>query len=182
MKNRILLISDTHFNPDNIPTYCDRPDNYTDKIIKNWKRIADINSTTIHLGDVIIGDRRKTKNILDSIPGRKILIRGNHDVDKSLQWWMNNGFDFACDSMIYNKIWLTHKPSNYLPPDAILNIFGHLHNIWNGFHPPTENGKNIIKLEYEWQRLFALEYTNYCPIELNSFIDNPNKHQSKGAI
>src|SRR6185437_16353818 len=52
---RTLLISDTHFNHTNIVTYCDRPKDFTQILIKRWNERVQPKDTIIHLGDVFIG-------------------------------------------------------------------------------------------------------------------------------
>ena len=52
---KYYLISDTHFNHANIATYCDRPADFTDKLIRNWNNTVKPEDSVIHLGDVFIG-------------------------------------------------------------------------------------------------------------------------------
>jgi calcineurin-like phosphoesterase family protein len=121
--------------------------------------------------------------MLADIPGRKILIRGNHDEGHSASWWMNNGWDFCCDGMIYRGVWLSHKPSDFLPPGCNLAVHGHLHNIWHGFHP-EENESPLPHrklLKNPWQRLFAIEYTQYQPVEFDEFLQKPDKYLARGV-
>lgn len=142
----------------------------------------------IHLGDVGIGPYEGYINIVRSWPGRKILVRGNHDT-KGCQWYIEHGFDFACDAMIYRGAWLTHKPwLQELPEGTHVNLHGHLHNIWNGFHPndpESENDQFVIaaktgRLAKSFHRLFAVEYTNYMPVEFDRFVAKPDKYQARG--
>lgn len=98
---KVYLISDTHFNHDKIATYCDRPSNFTELMIKNWNQIVKPDDLVIHLGDVQIG--KKSDWIMPSLPGRKILVRGNHDRQWSNLRWMKAGFDFACDGMMFRQ-------------------------------------------------------------------------------
>lgn len=176
---KTYLLADTHFNPENIDTYCQRPPNYTTLIRNNWKRMLQPTDVLIHLGDVGIGD----KTLLDiaSLPGRKILIRGNHDRGKGNQWWMENGFDFACDGMVFRDCFLSHEPATRMPGHCRLNIHGHLHNIWTGFQKP-----GVKEIDHKpYQRLFAVEYTNYAPVEFEKFISHPEKYKSvkpKGEV
>jgi hypothetical protein len=37
-------------------------------------------------------------------------------------------------------------------------------------------------LKHPWQRLFAIEYTDYRPVEFNKFVSHPDKYQSRGPI
>lgn len=179
------LISDTHFNHDKIATYCDRPDNFTDLIIKNCKLQVMPQDLVIHIGDVLIGNRRKIDEIMAELPGKWILVRGNHDWCHSCDWWMKHGFVFACDALIYRETFITHKPAKELPDGCQWNVHGHLHNIWHGFHPeggPELEDKQYCKtsLKYPWQRLFAVEYTNYAPVEFNHFLSHPDKYYARG--
>jgi len=185
---QVYLFSDSHFNHQNIATYCQRPANFTELIIKRWNETVKPEDTVIHLGDVQIG--KKSEWIMPSLPGRKILIRGNHDRQQSCAWWVERGFDFACDGLKFRNMWLTHEPSTSLADGCELNIHGHLHNIWHGFSSPerVERDKKLLgedfmrRLKNPWQRLFACEYTNYFPVEFDKFISHPDKYQSRGPV
>lgn len=164
------LISDPHFNHDNIATYCRRPANFTELIMKNWNELVWPKDIVICLGDFMIGNRRKASEILAELMGQKILVLGNHDRSHSPDWWMRQGFAFACQAMIYRNMWLTHEPANILPPDTVYNIHGHLHNFWEDEHH-----------EYtpkSYHRLFAVEYTNYRPVEFDKFVAQPKKFKA----
>lgn len=179
------LISDPHLNHHKIETYCDRPSDFTDLIVKNWQTMVRPEDLIICNGDVFIGPPTGWKQIYPNLPGRKILIRGNHDWHHNCTWWMEHGFEFACDAMIFRHIWFTHKPAKSLPSGTHLNIHGHLHNIWHGFHrnePETEATNRAGKLYHSWQRLFAIEYTDYKPVELEKFIADPDKYQARGPV
>jgi calcineurin-like phosphoesterase family protein len=183
---KIYLVSDTHLNHANMTTYCQRPPDFTEQIIKNWQNIVKPEDTVIHLGDVLIG--KKSEWIMPSLPGRKILIRGNHDRQWSNTRWMQAGFDFVCDGLAFRQCWLTHEPADALPAGTNLNIHGHLHNIWDGFHSPErlQRDKDFLgidptkQLKHGWQRLFAVEYTNYRPVEFDKFVAQPDKYKAVG--
>lgn len=184
---KTYLISDPHLNHDNIKTYCQRPDDFTDRIDKNVHAIVKDEDILINLGDIGIGKPEGYMKLVQAWPGRKILVRGNHD-QKSCQWYMNNGFDFACDGMIYRGCWLTHKPSDVLPLGTNINIHGHLHNIWDGFHsdePEAQTSEFVMaakagRLAHPWQRLFAIEYTDYKPVEFDKFVNKSDRYQARG--
>lgn len=180
----IYLISDTHFKHEKMRTYCDRPADFTERIIKNWHQIVKPEDLVIHLGDVGIGKLVDWEWILPSLPGRKGLIRGNHDRQRSCGWWMEHGFGFACDGMMFRNWWLSHEPANSRPGGCEGNIHGHLHNAWHGFNADGlvgDEGRRLKKeLKYPWQRLFALEYTNYMPVEFDKFVSHPDKYQARG--
>lgn len=177
------LISDTHFKHENMKTYCDRPADFTERLIKNWNQVVKPEDTVIHLGDVAIGSLEHWDWIVPSLPGIKILIRGNHDRQRSVSWWMNHGFNFACDGMRFRNCWLTHEPDTSRAGGCELNIHGHLHNIWHGFAANAGDERDATeqkRLRNSWQRLFAVEYTNYMPIEFDKFVAHPDKYQARG--
>jgi calcineurin-like phosphoesterase family protein len=189
----VFITSDTHFNHQNIATYCDRPPDFTEIIIKRWHETVKPEDLIIHLGDVQIG--KKSDWIMPSLPGRKILVRGNHDQQWSNTRWMSAGFDFSCDGMLFRNCWLSHEPAEKLPEGAILNLHGHLHNIWHGFHPNDPKrgemedkylGETLMtmhkRLHNPWQRLFAIEYTNYRPVNFDDFVSKPDKYQARGPL
>jgi calcineurin-like phosphoesterase family protein len=212
---KIRIVSDTHWNAElkvdengvcssPIMTGCKRPMNFTKLSIKRWQQTVQPTDFVWHLGDVINGPKREVKAILADLPGRKGLVRGNHDRDKSCGWWMENGFDIAVDHFVFRNILFTHEPANAivksngnrpygmleegLPYDTEINIHGHLHNVWDGFMDEErwKRDKELLgidfkkQLRYPWQRLFAIEYTNYGPVELNEFLAHPQRYQATG--
>ena len=183
---RVYLISDTHFNHSNMKTYCYRPSNFTELLIKNWQQTVKPDDLIVHLGDVFIGPSAGWKEIYPQLTGRKFLVRGNHDRNHSCTWWMENGFDFACDGFKFRHAWLTHEPATNLPEGTELNIHGHLHNIWHGFHKNSEPGSSehetfrYQKLHNPWQRLFSCEYSGYLPVEYEKFVNHPDKYLARG--
>ena len=76
---KTYVISDTHLNHDKIKTYCDRPENFTERIVRNWQQTIKAEDLVIHVGDVFISKSVGWDAIWPILPGRKILIRGNHD-------------------------------------------------------------------------------------------------------
>lgn len=204
---KIRIVSDTHWNEkDGSPmrTHCLRPSDYTKKSIKRWQTVVQPTDFVWHLGDVINGPKREVKAILADLPGRKGLVRGNHDRDKPASWWMENGFEVAVDHFVFRNILFTHEPANAivksngnrpyemleegLPYGAEINIHGHLHNIWDGFMDEAryQRDKELLgidfkkQLRYPWQRLFSIEYTEYGPVELNEFLAHPKRYRAIG--
>ena len=72
--SKVYLISDTHFNHAKIATYCDRPENFTETLIRNWVATVKHDDTVIHLGDVFIGKTSGWFAIYPLLTGRKILV------------------------------------------------------------------------------------------------------------
>lgn len=148
---RTFVTSDWHLYHKRIVESCDRPNGFEHIIIENHRRVLRPQDTLINLGDVIFYRHYALKSILDSIPGTKILLRGNHDY-KTFGWYMRNGFHYAADLIVVGGVAFSHKPLRVLPDGCTLNIHGHLHR---------------DKYDKEdWHRLIAME-DSYMPVLLD---------------
>ncbi len=158
MRN-LWVISDTHFNHENIIKYCDRP--FTDVTHMNeymvdaWNSVVKDGDIVYHLGDVYMGDGAGWfQKIAPRLKGRKRLILGNHDngKDQTLQkvfqkisvWRMFPEFGLL----------LTHVPvhPNTLGEKTPVNIHGHIHNNERDYGDQHFN--------------VSVEVINYTPISL----------------
>lgn len=157
---KIYLITDTHLYHDKMVEYCGRPENHTELIIRNWASLLEWDDLTIHLGDVIFREKNKLKGILAAVAGRKVLVKGNHDRESN-HWYLTNGFDFVCNSFTLGDILYTHIPAQSLPEGIRLNIHGHYHN----------NDHRLFDVQpKEFNKLLAIENTEYKPVLLEEFI------------
>ncbi len=154
---RRWIISDTHWGHSEIQKHCRRPANADELINTNWKAMIKPEDLVIHCGDVAF-TFVKLKELLTSLPGRKVLVMGNHDAH-TVTWYMDNGFDFACKALVLGNILFTHHPVEVLPVRCDFNIHGHLHN-------RLPKGT----LVYPHCRLFSLEYTDYKPRIIDKFV------------
>lgn len=120
------LIADTHFFHRTMNIKCGWPENFEYTIIKKCSHLVMSQDTLFHLGDVIFYQMGKLKHLLDKIPGKKILLRGNHD-KKSNCWYTRNGFSFVADQIVLGSTILSHKPIQTFSDNVRLNIHGHCH-------------------------------------------------------
>ena len=82
---KIYIIADTHFNHPAMVGLCNRPADYENKIWHGLRSLSH-DSLLIHLGDICIGDDAQWNEIIASLDCRcKILVRGNHDRNNSVQ-------------------------------------------------------------------------------------------------
>jgi calcineurin-like phosphoesterase family protein len=165
----IYLITDTHFFHDKMVEFCGRPKNFTE-VIGNNLMACDMQKEDIfiHLGDVCMGhDEEAHKSYIQPLKAHKWLVRGNHD-KKSTSWYLENGWDFVCDhfydTFFGKKILFSHYPMAW---DGYhdLNIHGHFHNTDHRRHEPQ-----FESLKNGYQKLLAIEYTKYQPVNLEKFI------------
>ena len=133
-----FVISDTHFGhtnswekfklEDGSPL---RPFTSTEEMdetmIERWNAKVKPGDTVYHLGDVVIN--QKSLHLVSRLNGRKILVRGNHDIFKDKQY-AEVGFEQIHGVRVFvDKFILSHIP---LHPDCVterfkVNVHGHLH-------------------------------------------------------
>lgn len=156
------VTTDTHFNHQTMVVECGRPADFGERIRREWKKVIAPQDTLVHLGDVIFYKYPDLKGIMDAVPGRKILVMGNHDV-KSRGWYMRNGFDFACDAFINDGILFSHKPVEVLPNGLLFNLHGHWHTLPTHDRPAWWSPKTHC--------LMCLEHDDYRPINLEIVVN-----------
>ncbi len=153
----IFLITDTHIGHDKLEKSGQRPEGVSELILEHWQETVRPEDTVIHLGDVAFHSEMQLGRVM-AMPGRKILVRGNHDA-KSLTQYMERGFAFACDSFTMRlegiDILFSHHPTYGHTADV--NIHGHQHDL-------HMDDRSRIYLP------LALEYDNYYPIALDRYL------------
>lgn len=85
----IYAISDLHLsinNPKPMDIFGPTWDNYVDDIIDDWKSKVNSEDVVLIAGDISwamkLEDAKLDLDLISSLPGKKIMIRGNHDY-----WW-----------------------------------------------------------------------------------------------
>lgn len=164
---RVLFWSDQHFYHDNIIRFSGRPFDSTEhmnqSMLKNYFDTVTDNDVVVFGGDVAFGQIDTAKALLQNLPGKKVLVLGNHEFGKKNDFRNYHIFDatemcFVCYKIIDKKmcnIIVTHYPidNKYLPPNTI-NIHGHI-------HVHLADVKNIN---------MAVEHTEYKPKDLSDQI------------
>lgn len=163
------IISDTHFGHFNIIGYCNRPKNHEDIMIANWARTIAWNDTILHLGDVAFGNKESIKywaNRIKYLPGRKLLIKGNHDHSRSIKIYKDI-FEIV-DPFIQDfsgvKFYFSHYPDHPVNEDWDVNIHGHIHN-----NPLQREFSSVVDPNKTYENV-SIEMTNYAPIKLSSIL------------
>lgn len=164
MRN-IFVISDTHFNHENILRFRDAngvrfrgkdfqtAEEMNERMVENWNSVVRDQDIVWHLGDVYMTHGEQANEVLSRLRGRKRLCLGNHDNgrDQLLQKHFQKIMlwrDFREFGLL-----LTHVPVH---PDSLrgsINVHGHIHQ-----NPsPDERYRNV-----------CVEWTNYTPVEISS--------------
>jgi calcineurin-like phosphoesterase family protein len=147
---RTLITSDIHFFHKNIIVYCGRPhaDEYemNSHIAKVWQEQVTAEDRVLVVGDIsagLAGRNDALHGLLSGLPGRKFLIRGNHD-HKPDSWYIEAGFEQVLPWLWEDGVLFVHKPATAGNDEVLdlrekfepsLIIHGHIHSMTNGQIP-----------------------------------------------
>lgn len=180
-ETNIFVLSDNHFNHWNINNLCDRGFknvvHMNQSMIDRWNQVVKPDDMVINVGDIVYtqGSSDEIANIISVLNGRKILVIGNHD-RKTYSWYINNGFDFVCESMTWNyngkKILFIHNPHEVEPVDYNRYhyvIHGHQHN-----HSPfIRRNRGCLFINV------SVEQIKYTPLSLMTLLNRIKQGQYK---
>lgn len=132
-KKKIYLTSDWHF----FKNHYKHEANYvnTQKIVTWCRQNIKDDDVFMYLGDISFRyanekDQKESARILNTLPGIKILILGNHDLMLGDEYYTLCGFDYVFQTLEWNNLIFTHRPINMETyPNDYLNIHGHIHNL-----------------------------------------------------
>lgn len=145
----IYVTSDFHLGHNQLFIYEPRGyksiEEHDNKIIENWNNTINEDDTVYILGDLMLGDNELGMKRLQSMPGRKLIILGNHDTDrrKELYSSLDNITVLGYAWMIKEfglTFYLSHYPTITSPCDIdkplktrVINLCGHTHtqDRWN---------------------------------------------------
>lgn len=166
VKNR-FYISDTHFGHANILTFegvegkpCrvfDSVEEMDETMVERWNAVVGEFDTVYHLGDVAI--KKKSLQILERLNGRKILIKGNHDIFK-LKDYLPHFKDIRA-YVVREKMIFSHIPLHKISMERFkVNVHGHTHT----FNIPDPQYINV-----------CVEQINYTPLHHDQIMEMVDK-------
>lgn len=113
---KVHFLSDTHFFHTNIIKYCSRPftdsDEMNAEMVKRWNTVVAPDDIVIHGGDLTAGlglRRDELRDLIRSLNGTKVLVRGNHD-HQTDEWYLESGMHRVYDSVNFGGVLLVHYP------------------------------------------------------------------------
>lgn len=131
----IFFSSDQHFGHANIIKHCQRPfaslEEMHDFLIRSWNARVRPEDTVYVVGDFSLVRSARipaVSAILSALPGRKVLIRGNHDSEELELLW-----DKVHDQVTLNLngqwVTLNHYPLREWPGmwNGGIHLYGHVH-------------------------------------------------------
>ncbi len=118
----VFVIGDTHLSQSvdkPMDIFGGRWENYTQKLCDNWQNTVEENDTVVIAGDISwamsLDDALADLKLIDSLPGKKLLLKGNHDywwdtvtkMKKFLQQNEINSIDFIFNNSFFcDGLWL----------------------------------------------------------------------------
>lgn len=176
--SKIFFTSDTHFNHNNIITYCNRPFGSVEKmnetLIANWNNTVPIDGTVFHCGDFALGGSEAWNKILPRLNGKIYLILGNHDLKNFKQGYAGR-FEEVSEQMTIDvgkkRIILTHFPllcyhGTWGTEQNCWNVHGHVHVCKD---KASNTGKDFerMSLAFPTQYDAGVDLNNYTPISFD---------------
>lgn len=189
MSGRTWVTADLHFGHPNIVKFTrqdgsklrpwDDHEQHDQDIIRFWNELVAEGDRVYLLGDVCI--RRQDLWKLGQLKGRKVLIKGNHDIFKLKEYLPYFDDIRAC---VVGKMKdeakryvLTHVPVH---PDSLIrfgvNIHGHLHsgNVMKK-GPMYDHSDFLLNKKTDLTPdnryiCVSLEHTNFRPVQLSDYI------------
>ena len=160
----VWIWSDLHLGHERIIFYAKRPYKdaawMDDQLLKNWEDTAACTgpeSILVCVGDVAMQRGMTEANFsrIGALPGRKILVPGNHDFSGAGEL-RAEGFNEVCAVLYADgdpRLIFTHVPiaTEHLP-EGWVSVHGHMHNA------PPENTPHIN---------VSVEQLDYRPVELS---------------
>ena len=118
-------------------------ENYVERLTENWKALVKPEDTVVIAGDIswglIMEESRKDFEYLDTLPGTKIILKGNHDywfstktkVEKELEAWgiktvkilFNNAFEYGDFAICGTRGWMNDQTDDYAAIQAEVQLF-----------------------------------------------------------
>ncbi len=149
--------ADTHFGHEKIMEYEERPfssvQEMDDTLINNWNSVVKPEDVVYHLGDVGLHKKERLREIVHSLNGTKICLRGNHDLKPVAMEKL--GFLICLESAFIrigrHDCYVSHEPFPMSSLECWM-VHGHVHSKWK-------------ILQFERKICVSVENWKYTPVK-----------------
>lgn len=191
----LYLISDTHFDHENIIEYCNRPfesaSEMDSQLKYGWNKRVQGEDTVLHGGDIAMARGDVAIEYTNQLNGSIVLLDGNHDdIDQSeapFPVMKSYYFTYIYEGTEY-EFYYTHWPMgtdhhgeqnwpHYAEPPSWFNgwyLHGHVHNNDPENFPFVDSDKNYVNL--------SVELTGYTPLHIEELIEILKNNQRYTTI
>lgn len=160
-----------------------------DEMVKRWNTAVGTGDTVYILGDFCWGNEREWNRILDLLCGKKILVRGNHDLRRfsdldSLHSKLVDVCDYMEIEDAGRHVVLSHYPivcfNNHF--HGWYHLYGHVHTSFEA--QMMEHDKLLMQDLYQREhRMYnvgcMVPYMNYTPKTLTDIISGAKEAERK---
>ncbi len=184
-----FYIADTHFGHSNIIRFDNRHfknvEDMDETLINNWNNVVSNEDTVYILGDFCWDKEDRWIEILDQLKGKKVLIKGNHDI-KHMSSKLRNKFQDVKELKEIKdsgkRVIMCHYPIPFYRadynPDMIM-LYGHIHttienDFMNAFketikeHDTRKRGRHQCQF---YNVGCMMSWMNYTPKTLDEIIE-----------
>lgn len=167
-------IADTHFGHANILRHSKRPfgsvEEMDEAVVKNWRNRVNEEDRVYIVGDLFFR-HKDPEAVLDLLPGRKVLIEGNHD-----RTWLRkiNGEKYFEDVQLMaeikdegRRVILCHYPlmTWFEFGKGTYHVYGHIHdNVDLPYWPLLAQMEKALNA--------GVDINHFCPVTLDELIEN----------
>lgn len=172
--SKTFLMSDFHFDHQNIIKYCNRPfrdfEEMNRHMLNRYASVVRSDSLFIFLGDMTFGrDSKGARYWLTQLPGDIIYLKGSHD-----QGIRPTSVDLncllVCDELIVHtperSLLCIHEPERASRQDLWV-IHGHHHNNYPERYPFVNHSNQTMNL--------SVEMVDYVPVSLTRVLEEIRK-------
>lgn len=142
----VYFIGDPHLGHKNIAkfrSFVETCEDNTEKIVKDWKAQVTKRGIVYVMGDAAFS--QEALDVISWLPGKKILIKGNHD-DYVSTLAQTNVFAEIHGMLKYKGMWLTHAPMHPAELRGKPNVHGHVH--YKSVMKKTWYGSEVLDRRY----------------------------------
>jgi len=188
-----LYIADWHFNHKNALAFDNRPFNSVEEmnksLIQRWQGAVKPEDTVYVLGDMFWCSEQKAIPIMEQLPGKKILIKGNHDTTQNAEFTAE--FEAVHDYLEVEDagrhVVLCHYPipcfkNHYY---GWVHLYAHVHISfeWNMMeHIKRMMSELYDKPCYMFNVGAMMPWMDYTPRTLDEILDGAATFQEKDVI
>ena len=178
----VWFCSDLHFGHKNIDKFrhfVDSEEHNRDLIISSWKTCVNKSDLVYVLGDACF--TMETVGDFAELPGRKILIRGNHDL-LDTQVYLKY-FESVYGLLKYKEFWLSHAPIHPNELRGKVNLHGHVHyeSIRKSFNPLIDTKQEIDPRYFNCCVENLYNKFNNCLVDLQTIRKYLSEYSNSGC-